>query len=95
MIEHLRFWIDKNAPALRERGFTVNFESGAATADKASAWVDVDSSKALGQLILWETGELDLRVGARNSAELRINEHREIETTDELEDALRDLFAAL
>lgn len=95
VIEHLRDWFDRNAAALRERGFEVSLGRGAPEADKGSMWIDIDSAATLGQLILWESGELDLRAGDRDSDELRLNEHREIGTADELQDALRDLLAAI
>lgn len=95
VIENLRQWFEQNAPALRERGFEVSLESGPSKANKASAWIDIDSAAALGQLIVWETGELDLQVGDRDSDDLRLNEHRVVETADQLQDALRDLLSAL
>jgi hypothetical protein len=95
VINHLSSWFDQNAAGLRERGLEVSLKRGSAQADKASAWIDIDSPDALGQLILWESGELDLRVGDRKSGDLSVNEHRDIQTEDELDDALRDLIAAL
>jgi hypothetical protein len=57
-------------------------------------WIDVEPATAVGQLILWATGEVDLRVGDRKSGDLTVNAHRAVESADELDDAVRDLIAA-
>lgn len=95
VIEHLNNWVTANEERLTHLGYSASIEQGNPKADNLSAWIDVESSRALGQIILWESGEADLRAGTKGSDELTLNEHRVISTREDLDEAMEALLASL
>jgi hypothetical protein len=95
VIEHLDSWLMANQERLNSLGYSGSIERGNPEANKLSAWIDVESPRALGQIILWESGEADLRAGTKGSDELTLNEHRMISTREDLDEAMEALLASL
>jgi hypothetical protein len=58
--------------------------------DKCAAWVDVTSTTAFGQLIVWDSGEAGLSAGS--TAGPITNQHYDLESARDLEAAVRDLL---
>ena len=50
--------------------------------------IDAESDRALAQIILWESGELDLVIGDACSGDVLVDEHREVSSAIGIEDAL-------
>lgn len=57
-------------------------------APKPGARLDAASSTGLAQLLLWETGELDLVIADVASGDVLVNEHREVTSEIGIADAL-------
>lgn len=57
--------------------------------------LDATSGKALAQVVLWETGELDLVIADVKTGDILLNEHREVSSEVGIADALRTIEAHL
>lgn len=55
---------------------------------RRGARLDAVSKRGLAQLMLWETGELDLVIGDAYSGEILLDEHREVFSEIGIQDAL-------
>ena len=90
-------WIETHRASLTERGLLL--ASGGSPEDgrtKRSRWVDLESPRRLGRLVLWDTGEAELELA--DAATGAVNaQHHQIDTPTDLERAvlsLRDWVAA-
>lgn len=61
----------------------------------SSLRVDAESTRALAQMVLYDTGELDLVVGNVNNGEVLLDEHRVVTSELGIADAIETLFALL
>lgn len=95
VIEHLDDWLTANEEQLTHLGYSASIDQGNPSADDVSAYIDPESPRALGQIILWESGEADLRAGTKGSDELRLDEHRMISRREDLDEAMEALLASL
>lgn len=92
LLERLHRWFDEEAPALREAGVRASLRDSSGSRDKAATWLDVEAGDQLGQLILWETGELDIRAGRRGMSQLVLDTHDTVKTASELNNQVRRLI---
>jgi hypothetical protein len=75
-------------PHLADRGIAVEMTISTDDGPRRAARVDATSERGLGQLLLWETGELDLVIGDVASGEVLLDEHREVSSALGIRDAL-------
>jgi hypothetical protein len=62
---------------------------------KPGTRLDATPTKAFAQLVLWETGELDLVIADPTTGDVLINEHREVSSEVGIADALSTIEAHL
>jgi len=62
---------------------------------KEGAWINGEADQRVGQLLLWDTGELDIQVMRRADETLILNEHRIVNETADLASALASFLWAL
>jgi hypothetical protein len=58
---------------------------------KAGAWLEATSARGLAQVVLWESGELDLTISDSKTGDVVLNEHRQVSTRLGVDDALRTI----
>lgn len=92
-LDHLERWYERNRPTLSAEGINSEFGRGGADYPKSVAWVNVESSGWLGELLVWTSGEVELGATKRDAREAEINEHHEIQTDEALDDLLARLIA--
>jgi hypothetical protein len=76
------------------RGITLDLQTPRDSGGKTGARLDASSARGLAQLLLWDTGELDLTVGA-DTGDILLNEHREVTSKLGISDALHTIEAYL
>lgn len=79
---------------LATRGVSLELVLPAKAGDRRAARIDAESECGLAQLLLWETGELDLVIGS-SFGEVILDEHREVSTALGIEDAFDTIEAHL
>jgi hypothetical protein len=62
---------------------------------KPGVRLDATSATALAQLMLWQTGELDLVIADISTGDVVLNEHRDVSSDVGIADALRTIEAHL
>jgi hypothetical protein len=73
---------------LASRGLTLEIALPADNGPRRAVKLDAESERGLAQLMLWETGELDLVIGDALSGEVLVDEHREVFSEVGIKDAL-------
>ncbi len=88
MIDAVQRWQGQ----LLERGVTVAISPPLPgdTDERRAIRVDADSERALAQMILWNTGELDLIIGDASGSVL-VDEHREVSSSIGVDDAFASI----
>ena len=77
------------------RGITLELQTPSEPGEKTGVRLDASSARGLAQLLLWDTGELDLTVGDPNTGDILLNEHREVTSKLGISDALDTIQAYL
>jgi hypothetical protein len=62
---------------------------------KAAFWIEGETDQRVGQLVLWESGELDMEVIRLDDDTAIVNEHRIVSSGDEVRAALAAFLWAL
>ena len=70
-------------------------ESDRPAAAGRAARLDVETAARLVQVMIWESGEVDLLIGDLSSGEVLVNEHREISTQHGIRELLADVLGAI
>lgn len=70
------------------RGITLELQTPSESGEKTGVRLDASSGRGLAQLLLWNTGELDLTVGDPNTGDVLLNEHREVTSKLGISDVL-------
>lgn len=97
VLDEFAQWIETHRASLTERGLLL--ASGASPEDgrtKRSRWLDLEGSRRLGRLVLWDTGEAELELADATTGTVNA-QHHQIDTRADLERAvlsLRDWVAA-
>jgi hypothetical protein len=78
-----------------ERGITLDLQTLGEPGEKTGVRLDASSGRGLAQLLLWDTGELDLTVGYANTGDILLNENREVTSMLGISDALDTIEAYL
>ena len=78
-----------------KRGIRLDLQTPSEPAKKTGVRLDAWSGRGLAQLLLWDTGELDLTVGDANTGDILLNEHREVTSQLGISDALDTIEAYL
>jgi hypothetical protein len=94
VLSEFRAWFDNHRTALAHSGYHAEFIESPSDRDKQSASVTIVSSRRVGQLVIWDTGEAELSMGDVGSAAI-MEEHREITSGIGLRDATETLVAWL
>ena len=94
VLGELRTWFDSHQAALVRSGYNAEFTESPPDRDKRSASVTITSSRRVGQLVVWDTGEAELSLGDAGSAAIS-EEHREITSGIGLRDATEALVSWL
>jgi hypothetical protein len=94
-LRDLESWFRGERDDLIASGYAISMHRGSGLADKRSAWVEIESPRAAGQIIVWDSGEVDIEAVAKRDGATLLAETRTVETRAELEDAARTLVAAL
>lgn len=95
LLARLHHWFDEEAPGLRKSGVRASLRDSPASREKAAAWLDVEAGDHLGQLILWETGELDVRAGRRGTSQLFLDTHDTVKTAADLKRQVQGLIEVI
>ena len=77
------------------RGITLELHTSSEPGEKTGVRLDASSARGLAQLLLWDTGELDLTVGDAETGDILLNEHREVTSKLGISDALDIIQAYL
>jgi hypothetical protein len=94
VISDLRTWFEERRSALADLGLNVDFKDSPSDRAKRSAALTVASSRRIGQLVVWESGEAELSFGDVESNDV-VEEHREITSQIGMRDATETLLAWL
>jgi hypothetical protein len=94
VISDLRAWFEDRREALTDLGFKADFEDSPSDRAKRSAALTVASSRRIGQLVVWETGEAELSLGDVGTNDV-VEEHREITSQIGIRDATETLLGWL
>jgi hypothetical protein len=94
VISDLKAWFEDRRTALTELGFVADFKDSPRGRAKRSAALTVASSRRIGQLVVWETGEAELNLGDIGSNDV-MEEHREITSQIGIRDATETLLVWL
>jgi hypothetical protein len=78
-----------------KRGIRLDLQTPSEPGEKTGVRLDAWSGRGLAQLLLWDTGELDLTVGDANTGDILLNEHREVTSQLGISDALETIEAYL
>jgi hypothetical protein len=90
----LRRWFDERKAALAHDGYDAEFRESPPDRSKQSVSVIISSSRRIGQLVVWDTGEAALSMGDVDSGNV-VDEHREITSQIGLRDATQTLLSWL
>jgi hypothetical protein len=77
------------------RGITLDLQAPRESGEKTGVRLDVSSARGLAQLLLWDTGELDLTVGDADTGDIFLKEDREVTSKIGIADALDTIEAYL
>jgi hypothetical protein len=91
VLHDLRAWLDAHRSELAENGYQIDYSESPQDRMKRSASLMIASSRRVGQLILWETGEAELSLGDISSSEVS-EQHREITSRIGLIDAAETII---
>jgi hypothetical protein len=94
VISDLRAWFEDRREALTDLGFKADFEDSPSDRAKRSAALTVASSRRIGPLVVWETGEAELSLGDVGTNDV-VEEHREITSQIGIRDATETLLGWL
>jgi hypothetical protein len=78
-----------------KRGIRLDLQTDNLPGEKTGVRLDASSGRGLAQLLLWDTGELDLTVGDANTGDILLNENREVTSQLGISDALDTIEAYL
>lgn len=92
MLDSLEAWFAQNGQFMADQGLSVELgRSSSSQSSNRSVRVDIDSEDRVGQIILWETGEIEITLGSVGSDDM-ILDVGEIRSLDELWGWLRKLL---
>jgi len=92
----LQRWLEQSHAELAESRISTELGRGPTVGSaRGSTWVSFESTHALGRVVLGPAGRCDLSATSRMDGGRRLDEHREIATAAELDDALAGLVAHL
>jgi hypothetical protein len=86
---------DEARERFAKRGISLDLQTPSDAGEKTGVRLDAWSGRGLAQLLLWDTGELDLTVGDANTGDILLNEHREVTSRLGISDALETIEAYL
>jgi hypothetical protein len=78
-----------------QRGIRLELQIPREPGDKTGVRLDASSARGLAQLLLWDTGELDLTIGDADTGDILLSEHREVTSKLGISDALNTIEAYL
>jgi|SRR5215831_5125391 len=90
--DELQAWLSRHNASLAIGGYQVELAESPPGRDKRSVSLTIASSRRIGQLVIWDTGEAELSMGDVGSGTV-VEEHREITSTIGLRDATETLVA--
>ena len=86
-------WVDAHADELAARGVSATLIAGPRERATTAVWTDFDTDQRTARVIVWDSGEAELVVGAFSSGDVIWNEHltltSEFGVAAVLEDAAR------
>jgi hypothetical protein len=92
----LQHWLERSHDGLAESNISADVGRGPTVGPgRGPTWVSFESKNALGRLVLGATGRCNLTVTNRADGRRRLDEHREIATSAELDNALATVVAQL
>jgi hypothetical protein len=94
VLDDLRVWFEVHKNSLARDGYQVEFTDSPPGRSKLSASVTITSTRRIGRLVIWDTGEAELSMGDVASATVT-EEHREITSQIGLRDATETLVTWL
>ena len=94
VISDLRTWFEDRRAALADLGLNADFKDSPSDRAKRSAALTIASSRRVGQLVIWDTGEAELSLADAASNDV-VEEHREITSQIGIRDATETLLAWL
>jgi hypothetical protein len=92
VVDEMMAWISRNRESLVARGLTVAVDPPHTGRSKTAVSLSIDARHLISQLIVWDTGEAQLMLANALSDEDR-DEHRQIDSRADLDQALADLLA--
>jgi len=78
-----------------KRGIRLDLQIPSEPGETTGVRLDASSGRGLAQLLLWDTGELDLTVGEASTGDILLDEHREVTSRLGISDALDTIEAYL
>jgi hypothetical protein len=94
VLDDLRSWFEAHQNSLVADGYQAEFTESPADRGKLSASMTITSSRRIGRLVIWDTGEAELSMADVACATVA-EEHREITSEIGLRDATETLLAWL
>jgi hypothetical protein len=92
VIRELDQWVTVHERELEAQGLSVALSQSGPDRPKTAAWLDVDSDIRIGRLTVWESGEANLAVADISTGQIVADEHRQIDTSFGLDEALQSLI---
>lgn len=77
IIDLLLHAVDEARDAFARAGVTLEVRRSE-TPPKPGVWLEATSSRGFGQVVLWESGELDLTIADPTTGDVVLDEHREV-----------------
>lgn len=90
VLSELQAWFASRKTALIDSGYLAEFAESPPNREKPSATITIASTRRIGQLTVWSTGEAELSMGDAGSGTVA-EEHREITSKIGLHDATETL----
>jgi hypothetical protein len=92
ILYELERWFEEHREHLASRGLSVSLSRSPDDGrNKSSLCLDIDSDVRLGQLLLWDSGEVELQIADVTSGEV-VQEHFEVNSRAELEALLQGIL---
>jgi hypothetical protein len=92
LVDEMMAWIGRNRDSLIARGLAVAVDPPRAGRSKKGVSLSIDAQHLISQLIVWDTGEAQLMLADALSG-VDSDEHRQIDSRADLDEALADLLA--
>lgn len=86
-------WYDNHLQRAHDGGVDMTFGRTDDDRDKHSAWIEFEYQGRLGEMIVWDSGEVEYMTGGET--DLAVNEHHKVGDQKDVDLLLERLFSAV